>query len=112
METNEFKKLEKTLESLKEMMEIKIQQHSGHQSDVLSQLKTVTDNISNISTDLTAFKLKVDPMLRAFNETENYKMVWTKTGITIRKTSTWIIVVGGALGILWAGLKFGFRFLK
>jgi len=105
MQHEEFKKLEQSLDSLKEMMEIKIQQHSGHQSDVLDQL-------NSLRTDLDTLSKKVEPMFQAFSETATKKMVLGKYGIEIKNKSMWVIAVGGALGILWATLKFGFRYFK
>jgi Mg2+ and Co2+ transporter CorA len=89
---------EQKLDNAISLLELTIQQQSGHKSDVLYRIGALEDS-------LNSFKREIKPMTDAFKESENYKMVWTKTGISFYRKGRWIIVIGGAITVVVLWLK-------
>lgn len=54
-----------------------------------------------------ALEDKLDPMLKAFDKSNQYKMVTSDAGIYIFKKAKWIVIVGGAVSVIWLWIKFG-----
>lgn len=116
MKDHDLKKFSELVdEKMKEYISV-VQANQPHEkSQLISELKHETkeikEHLKRQDDEMRNFKNEVSPMLRAFNDSENYKLVWTKTGITIKKTAGWVIVVGGALTVIWGVLKFGVKTL-
>ena len=100
-------KLGRQIDSLSELLEIKIQQTSGHQSDILKQIGDINTRVMNLENNFNTFRGEVQPMLNLFKDNQVQKVVIKKWGITIYKKSVWIGTVAIALGVLWAFIKFG-----
>lgn len=89
--------LREEMQEIRELVEKNIQQHSSAHSDMIHKMDVMERNIQ--------------PVVDAFNESKQYKMVWTKTGITIIKYSKFTIALFTALGIIFAVLKYGVKLL-
>lgn len=103
--------IQKKMDELIQKVEISIQQKSAHDSDVTHHLQRQDEMIKILNAKFDDFKDKNAPMLRAFNDSENKKIVWGKFGVEIKNKSLWVMAIGGALGVLWGLLKFGFKLL-
>ncbi len=80
-------------------------------SGLLGQFKKDVQTIKEHLTEQDINMQRFEPMIRAFNDSENKKMVWGKFGIEIKNKSMFIAVVGSALAIIWGILKFGIKYL-
>ena len=84
----------KKLDDLIEKVEISIQQKSAHDSDMKKSL----DELSSRFTD---FKQEVQPVLDAFKQGEETKIVFDRFGKASFRWAKWTTVIGGGLYVIW-----------
>lgn len=96
-----YQEKEKMKEELMDYME----------KSINSKMQAYDKNLYRLLDEVKQMRSEIQPVVTAFTESEQYRMVWSRTGITIRKTATWIIVVVGATTALFAAFKYGLKLL-
>ena len=102
----------KKIDELIQKVEISIQQKSGADSEHKKYLMNIEETLKVQNERQLAFEMKMKPIGDAFQKSNEYKMVWKGTAMTIVKTGAWIGVVSAAGWTLWEGFKFIIKLAK
>ncbi len=98
------------LKKLSEMMDDKMRDYivvmranePGEKSRLISELKRNHEELKQI---VIKYIEDTKPMIDAFKKTETHKMVHKEDGVYIIKRSQWVIIVGGAVGVVYGTFK-------